>query len=87
MTEIELKEINIPAHLDIEEDIRKKKTGQMTFTIRLNSGKIVDYNFTQYVDTKTKYLGNGTYAEFQLSFKRTPEKQPPIPCDSGERSE
>lgn len=87
MTEIDLKEMNVPAHLDVEEDIRKKKNGQMTFTVRMNASKIVDYNHTQYVDTKAKYLGNGPYAEFRVNFKRNAEKQPPVSLDNGEGSE
>jgi hypothetical protein len=78
MTEVELRETNIPAHIDIEEDIRRKGNGQVTFTVRLNNGCIVDYNKVEYVDTKTKYFGSRPYAEFRLSVKRTIEEQPPI---------
>jgi hypothetical protein len=74
MTEVELKETNIPAHIDIEEDIKRKGNGQVTLTIRLNNGCIVDYNKVEYVDAKAKYFGTRPYAEFRLSVKRTPEK-------------
>lgn len=63
-------EKNVPVHLDVEEYIKKKGSGQVTFTLRLNNGSVVDFNRTDYVDTKTKYLGTGSYAEFQLSVKR-----------------
>lgn len=87
MIDLTLKEANVPAHLDIEEDIRKKQNGQITFTIRMNNGVIVDYNKTEYVDTRAKYFGNSTVAEFRVSVKRIAEKQPPASCDSGEGSE
>ena len=74
MTDVELKESNIPAHLDIEEDIKTKANGQITLTVRLNNGCIVDYNKVEYVDTKAKYFGSRPYAEFRLSVKRTVEK-------------
>ena len=48
---------NIKAHADIEVDIIKRKNGQMTFTLRINGGNIVDYSLVEYVDVKTKYGG------------------------------
>lgn len=74
MLKVMLNEKNVPVHLDVEEYIRKKGSGQVTFTLRLNNGSVVDFNRTDYVDTKTKYLGVGSYAEFQLSVKRVIEK-------------
>lgn len=69
-----LDEKNIPCHLDVEEYIKKKGNGQVTFTLRMNNGSVVDFNRTDYVDTKAKYLGIGPVAEFQLSIKRVVEK-------------
>lgn len=34
---------NIKPHLDIEQDIQKKKDGLFTFTLRINQGNIEDY--------------------------------------------
>ena len=39
---LDIREENVPAHLDIEKDIHKKANGVFTFTIKLNNGKIVD---------------------------------------------
>jgi len=74
MTKVELREANIPAHLDIEDDISKIKRGLLTFSLRVNAGNIVDYTKTEYVNAK-KYFGSGITAEFQLSVKRNAEKE------------
>ena len=84
MLKVLLNEGNIPCHLDVEEYIRKKGTGQVTFTLRMNNGSVVDFNRTDYVDTKTKYLGTGGVAEFQLSVKRVVEKEPALPYHNGD---
>ena len=55
--DLSIREHNIPAHLDIERDIKLKKDGLFTFTLRINGGNIVDYSLTEYVDVKRKYLG------------------------------
>ena len=55
--ELSIREHNIPAHLDIERDIKLKKNGLFTFTLRINGGNIVDYSLMEYVDVKRKYLG------------------------------
>lgn len=34
---------NIKPHLDIEQDIQKKKNGLFTFNLRVNQGNIEDY--------------------------------------------
>jgi len=46
---------NIKPHADIEVDIIQKQEGDMTFTLRINGGNIVDYNLVEYVDVKKKY--------------------------------
>jgi len=55
--ELSIRKHNIPAHLDIERDIKLKKDGLFTFTLRINGGNIVDYSLMEYVDVKRKYLG------------------------------
>jgi len=55
--ELDIRKHNIPAHLDIERDIKTKKNGLFTFTLRINGGNIVDYSLMEYVDVKRKYLG------------------------------
>jgi hypothetical protein len=47
---------NIEAYLDIEKSIKEKQNGLLTFIIRVNNGKIVDYNQLEFVDARTKYL-------------------------------
>ena len=55
--DLSIREHNVPAHLDIERDIKLKKDGLFTFTLRVNGGNIVDYSLMEYVDVKRKYLG------------------------------
>lgn len=74
MTDITLTETNTPVHLDVEEYIRNSKNGQMTFTIRLNNGTVVDFNKIDYIDVKTKYFGVKPYAEFRVGIKRVTQK-------------
>jgi len=50
-----IRDHNIKAHLDIEEEIGLRKDGLLTFTIRVNNGNIVDLNVTEYVNVKQKY--------------------------------
>lgn len=82
MINIELREANIPAHLNIEDDLAKYIKGLLTFSLRVNAGNIVDYTQTEYVNAK-KYFGGSTTAEFQLSVKRNVEEKPTIPRNSG----
>ncbi len=46
---------NMRPHADIELDIMAKKNGQITFTLRINAGNIVDYNLVEYVNVRRKY--------------------------------
>lgn len=41
--------MNDQAHLDIEDEIQKKKNGQLTFILRINNYVIVDLNILEYV--------------------------------------
>ncbi|OFW53996.1 MAG: hypothetical protein A2163_07955 [Actinobacteria bacterium RBG_13_35_12] len=64
---LDIREENVPAHLDIEKDIHKKANGVFTFTIKLNNGKIVDYNVVEYVDPRD-YLQLASVVIQELSF-------------------
>lgn len=59
MEELKIRDHNIKPHADVEIDIIQKKNGQMTFTLRINAGNIVDYNLVEYVDIKRKYGKTG----------------------------
>lgn len=61
---------NIQPHLDIEDDIKLRGNGLLTFTIRVNNGNIVDYNLTEYVDVKQKYLRLKSLVIQQLGVTR-----------------
>jgi hypothetical protein len=52
---MEIRKYNIPAHMDIEKLFVIRKDGQITFTIRVNAGNIVDLQTVEYVDTRKKY--------------------------------
>ena len=67
MNALEIRNHNIEAHLDIEQDIQTKKNGQVTFTVRVNAGNIVDYNVTEYVDARRKYGQVATVIVTQLT--------------------
>ena len=54
--ELSIRDHNKQCHIDLEEDIKKRKNGLFTFTLRINNGNIVDYNVTEYVNAKEKYL-------------------------------
>lgn len=54
--ELSIRQDNIEAYSDIEHDIQLKQNGLFTFILRINNGKIVDYNVLEYVDVKSKYL-------------------------------
>lgn len=41
--ELSIKSENVKPHLDIEQDIQKKKDGLFTFNLRVDKGDIVDY--------------------------------------------
>lgn len=54
--ELSIRQDNIQAYLDIEHDIQLKQNGLFTFILRINNGKIVDYNVMEYVDARQKYF-------------------------------
>ena len=49
---MEIKRYNIPAHIDIEDEIAEKE-GLLTIVIRLRAGNIVDLTRIEYVDTRS----------------------------------
>lgn len=55
MKELTIREHNILPHINIEEEIQLKGNGQMTFTLRINGGNIVDFSLVEYVNVKKKY--------------------------------
>lgn len=68
MTELKMREANIPCHLDIENYIQERKTGLITFTLRINNGNIVDFVPTEYVPVKERYF-SGKVGEFKISIQ------------------
>ena len=52
---MDIRKYNIPAHIDMEEVIKKKSSGDVTMTLRVNAGNIVDLTQIEYVATKKKY--------------------------------
>lgn len=53
--DIDIREHNKQAHLDIEKDIEFQQDGLFTFTLRISNGNIVDYAVVEYADSR-KYL-------------------------------
>lgn len=49
---LSIRPANIEAHLDIEREIANRKNGQMTMTIKVNAGNIVDLTMVEYVDVR-----------------------------------
>ena len=66
---MKIRKYNIPAHIDIEEVIKRRVVGQATFTVRVNAGNIVDLTQIEYVDTGKKYgdIKQATGEQFTLS--------------------
>lgn len=52
---LSIRDANVQAHLDIEKEVKDKKNGLFTFTLRVNNGNIADVNFTEYVNVREKY--------------------------------
>ena len=52
---LQIRDHNIQAHLDIENEIQAKKNGLFTCIIRVNNGNIVDSVIMEYADAR-KYL-------------------------------
>ena len=66
---LEIRKNNVACHLDLEKEITTKRDGLLTFTVRINSGNIVDFNCTDYIDVRT-YLGlkTVTYEELAITL-------------------
>lgn len=68
--ELNIYQHNIKPHLDIEQDIQKKKDGLFTFNLKVNQGNIEDYAKFRTV----------TYTEYRrITFTAIPK--PVIPRD------
>lgn len=52
-----IREHNLKPHLDLEEEVKERSNGILTFTVRVNNGNIVDLNVTEYIDVAAKYFG------------------------------
>lgn len=50
--DLSINQHNIKPHLDIEEDIQKKKDGLFTFNLRVNQGNIEDYSKYETITAK-----------------------------------
>lgn len=61
---------NVPAHLDIEKDLERRKNGNFTFVIRVNAGNIVDYSVVEYVNPGQEYQGIATIVVEELTITR-----------------
>jgi len=53
---LSIRKDNIEAYLDIEYAIQAKLNGLFTFILRVNNGKICDFNVLEYVDARQKYF-------------------------------
>jgi len=69
--ELSIRDTNVPAHLDIEKEIAKRKDGQMTFTLRINDGNIVDLAMVEYVDARS-FLRIKSVTLEELTITHTP---------------
>lgn len=67
MTELTIRQANIKCHLDIENYLKERKNGLVTFTLRVNSGNIVDFVPTEYVPVSKRYF-DGSSGEFKITI-------------------
>ena len=69
---LNIREHNIKAHLDIEDEIKQRKEGLFTFTLRVNNGNIVDFNVTEYVNVRQKYgvIKTVVIEEYTIAYNR-----------------
>ena len=49
ITNLDIPQDNVKAHLDIENEIQKRKNGHFTCVLRVDNGRIVDYNVITHV--------------------------------------
>lgn len=66
--DLNIKEVNIQPHLDIENEIRKRKSGIFTCILRVNNGNIVDVvtleysNAQDYIQLKSVIIEKYSFA-------------------------
>jgi hypothetical protein len=53
--DLSIRQHNRQAHIDIEEDLQRKKNGLFTFVLRINAGNIVDYSLMEQASGKIEY--------------------------------
>lgn len=79
--QLTIKDSDLKAHLDLEDEIQLKKDGVFTFTIRINNDNIVDLNVTEYVSIKERYAIVKTLVIEEVTAQR------PVASNSSQRSE
>ena len=69
--DFDIRESNIPAHIDIEKEIDNKREGVFTFIIKVNNGNIVDLVIMEYADAR-EYLAikKVTIQEHTIAYNR-----------------
>ena len=68
--ELDIREHNRQAHIDIEQEMQAKKDGLFTCIIRVNNGNIVDSVIMEYADAR-KYLVLKKVVIEELTIPRT----------------
>jgi len=66
--ELTIPEENKQCHLDIEQDIKDRKEGLFTFTLRIHDGMITDYNLMENINAKIKYLSLKQIVESEFTI-------------------
>ena len=85
---LEIKEHNKQAHIDIETEIQRQKNGLFTFILRVDNGNIVDFNVVEYADIR-KYLVLKKIVIEEFSVTPYPVnggQQNPLRSDNGQRT-
>lgn len=88
--ELSIRQDNIQAYLDIEHDIQSKQNGLFTFILRINNGKIVDYNVMEYVDARQKYFRLREITRQELFIVHNSDRgteNPSIRADDGQHND
>lgn len=85
---LDIKEHNKQAHIDIEHDIQKQQNGLFTFILRVDNNNIVDYNVVSYVDIRDYLvLKKIVITEFTISHDGTlGSQQNPLRTDNSQRT-
>jgi len=76
---MKIRRYNIPAHIDIETNFERAVEGNVTFTVRVNAGNIVDLSIVDYVDTRKKYPASKRDTEEKLEISYPGRERSPVP--------